>query len=1198
MRSIIEKFAKTVGVLMLVCLNFQFSQAVTSDTSSYVFATSTDGSLTNMAGSTNLIQRSSSSEISLGDSGVSAIAPIGFDFFFMGSSAPTRFSEFAVNTEGVMRLGSADPSINFNGMTAPLGQSNDLPVFAAYAQNLCLSTNGGRVHYLVTGTAPNRVLTVEWRNMFSGGFANPVQCGTPDLTFQIRLYETSGVIEYVYGSMTETGSPGTAQIGFSSANAVGQIGTVDAQNAGNIFFNGSTNSPVTNNFPLGTIPSLHSTADGSRRVMRFTPPIPNTPLNLSFTNVQASSLTLNWIDNSTEENGFAVFASSDGGTNFEFLTAVGQNSTTANISNLNPDTNYLFKVFAVSESGVSVSLDGSQTTLAAGKVSANVGGGNWSNPSTWSNNVVPTADDNVFIGGGTTVILDSATQNANDITVDGTLEFFANNAVLNANSVTVSNSGVFNASDNTNSYTLNLRGDLNNEGVLNFSADSSSGGVNLVFQGKKNASLNGSGTTTDVHLITVNQLGVDGAPRLVELSPTNFSVRNATTSTVGFLTITHGLFKISGTFSGSHHTFTGDLFNRTAGFHLNNPNFTVLRNAIMQFGLSSLTVSAGNFTLTNDSGFEGILFTSKILIEGGTVNVPSSFYAVDYTQTGGVLTTCKGNPSTLFGCFEMEGGVSSKFTMSGGTIVIERNNSSRGDFLNHLVGTRSTTGGTLQIGNASSLSARIFRIAGQIFNLTLDNSVPGHFTINHFFNTNFAVFGTTEIKSGVTLFVGGNTSNTASFSQVGANFVNNGTLTVTANSTNVTPFAFSSNSPQNYSGSGTAGTATTPLRDFGIFNPAGVTIDPASPTIITSRVTLFTGTINNSNKIQIQTTSSLSATIQRGNANAQTQPPGAFDVSPSFAIGTTGLEIFYANAGASIQTGNEIPASRTVRRVIFSCPQGITIAGGDLTIANSSPAGAVLFTSGIVNTGPNTLVLAANTAITRTDGYVDGNLRINYSSTGSKVFHVGTANGYSPVTANVTSLGVAPSSLTVRANEVTHPNVPNAASALRRFWSLTESGDLAATLSFVYQQADVPAAVPESSLELRRYTGAGTVFDQIPATLDTATNTITTSSPISDFSDWTLFSSLAPTSANVSVAGRVMSNGSGVAFATVAATDPDGTTRTAVSNHLGYFRIEDVPAGENYVIFVRHKRLQFASRVIFATEDIFDLQFDAESDEK
>ena len=41
-------------------------------------------------------------------------------------------------------------------------------------------------------------------------------------------------------------------------------------------------------------------------------------------------------------------------------------------------------------------------------------------------------------------------------------------------------------------------------------------------------------------------------------------------------------------------------------------------------------------------------------------------------------------------------------------------------------------------------------------------------------------------------------------------------------------------------------------------------------------------------------------------------------------------------------------------------------------------------------------------AITRTAGYVDGALQMQYTASGSKKFEVGSAGGYAPVTVNVT----------------------------------------------------------------------------------------------------------------------------------------------------------------------------------------------------
>ena len=65
--------------------------------------------------------------------------------------------------------------------------------------------------------------------------------------------------------------------------------------------------------------------------------------------------------------------------------------------------------------------------------------------------------------------------------------------------------------------------------------------------------------------------------------------------------------------------------------------------------------------------------------------------------------------------------------------------------------------------------------------------------------------------------------------------------------------------------------------------------------------------------------------------------------------------------------------------------------------------GALTLTTGNITTGANTLVIGAGTTVSRTNGYVIGNLRKDFAANGSKVFEVGSPNGYSPFTANVTA---------------------------------------------------------------------------------------------------------------------------------------------------------------------------------------------------
>jgi len=86
----------------------------------------------------------------------------------------------------------------------------------------------------------------------------------------------------------------------------------------------------------------------------------------------------------------------------------------------------------------------------------------------------------------------------------------------------------------------------------------------------------------------------------------------------------------------------------------------------------------------------------------------------------------------------------------------------------------------------------------------------------------------------------------------------------------------------------------------------------------------------------------------------------------------------------------------------------------------------------------------------------------------------------------------------------------------------------------------------------------------------------------------------APTAASVSVGGRVLSaNGRAVSRARVTLTGASGETRTALTNSLGYYRFEDVGAGETYIFAVISKRYSVAPQVVTVTEDLTDLNFTA-----
>ena len=79
----------------------------------------------------------------------------------------------------------------------PLAQAN-LPIITAYGADQRTHAGDGKIHYRVNGSAPSRTLIVEWLNNQS----NFNTGGTADLTYQVQLRESTGAIDFVYGSMT------------------------------------------------------------------------------------------------------------------------------------------------------------------------------------------------------------------------------------------------------------------------------------------------------------------------------------------------------------------------------------------------------------------------------------------------------------------------------------------------------------------------------------------------------------------------------------------------------------------------------------------------------------------------------------------------------------------------------------------------------------------------------------------------------------------------------------------------------------------------------------------------------------------------------------------------------------------------------------------------------------------------------------
>src|SRR6185295_14815120 len=180
--------------------------------------------------------------------------------------------------------------------------------------------------------------------------------------------------------------------------------------------------------------------------------------------------------------------------------------------------------------------------------------------------------------------------------------------------------------------------------------------------------------------------------------------------------------------------------------------------------------------------------------------------------------------------------------------------------------------------------------------------------------------------------------------------------------------------------------------------------------------------------------------------------------------------------------------------------------GGNVTVTNT------LWLTGMLSTGANTLTIDCNGSVAGASptSFVIGNLKKNYCATGVKGFEVGTANGYSPVSVNITA-GTFPAEFTVVAVQGPHPSFPAVSQqyALQRYWTLTATG-VTADLNFNYlDPTDIPVTANENNFAIFKYDGS---FTMPGGTVSPGTNEASITG-VTSFSDWTLAQPNAPTAA-------------------------------------------------------------------------------------
>ena len=140
------------------------------------------------------------------DDGFSNAIPIGFTFNYNG----TNYTTISGSANGWTALGT---NITVTTSTTNLTSAANRPKLAPLYEDIHL-VNNSNFTYATTGVAGSRVFTLQWANVLWDFAAT-----TPSISFQLKLYEGTNVIEFVYrqeAGSVELNSSGGAAIGITT----------------------------------------------------------------------------------------------------------------------------------------------------------------------------------------------------------------------------------------------------------------------------------------------------------------------------------------------------------------------------------------------------------------------------------------------------------------------------------------------------------------------------------------------------------------------------------------------------------------------------------------------------------------------------------------------------------------------------------------------------------------------------------------------------------------------------------------------------------------------------------------------------------------------------------------------------------------------------------------------------------------------
>ncbi len=689
----------TLLFLILIVL-FISGSANSQNIANYTFSAAS-GSFTPLVGGTTGTLTGTTDEGAINN------IPIGFTFYYMG----VPYTTISAVTNGWLSFGQ---TVSFYAFTNALSSGGTRPILAPlWDDNDIVSSSN--VTYTTTGIAGSRIFTIEYLN-------NEWNYNAPGavISFQVLLYEGSGKIDFIYRQEAAAVVSGSASIGMTAVGT-GSGNFVSLVNTG-VSATASTTSETT----------ILSTKPATGQTYSFTPQStsPATPINITFTSVTGTGMTVNWVDNSATETYFILTRATDAGFTTNVVTTTVNSTTTAGtgsaynsvIADLNFGTTYYFKVAAYNEgTAPSGELTGNQATPAGSLSGTKFVGTGTNTPDYATLSDAFTAINNSGLSGNLNLVL-----NTTYTTTDGAFPIAGPSASAVA------------------SYTVTIYPSVTGLSITSSSATGTinlNGSKNVIFDGR----VGGTGILKDLIIENTNITGYavqfinDANSNTIKYCTVKSVNINYSSGTIVFKTTT-------GTFGNDNNTIdncdirdgattpSNGIYSSGTGTTTThyNSGITISNCNIFNFYNSTSSLNAGvgiyineynmDWTISGNSFYQTEtrrIFTNgepthnAILISSSTVNntlISGNYIGGTAALCGGTAMTFSTTDYLVYRAIQLSVGFITPTTLQGNTIqniaITTSSSSSAQSLISAVTGSINVTGNTL--GSQSSTNSVTF----------------------------------------------------------------------------------------------------------------------------------------------------------------------------------------------------------------------------------------------------------------------------------------------------------------------------------------------------------------------------------------------------------------------------------------------------------------------------------------------------------